>query len=91
MDQQLLVRELLRSRAHDLQQLQDKVHTITEALNDLMFAREELEEMLVRETEAINELTVSVGETPGRSEYTPSYGVLLGQVVRLLRRDPSAQ
>ncbi|EEY68087.1 uncharacterized protein PITG_18532 [Phytophthora infestans T30-4] len=61
---------------------------MTEALYDLMFAREEFEETLIREAEAINELTASVGETRG---YTPSHGALLWQMTTLLRRDSSGQ
>ncbi|KAG3113505.1 hypothetical protein PI124_g5597 [Phytophthora idaei] len=91
MDLQVLARELLRSRAHELQELQDKMHMMSEALNDLMYAREEPEVMLLREAEVISKLTASVGETSRPSGYTPSYGVLVGQVIRILRRDPTGQ
>ncbi|KAG3097909.1 hypothetical protein PI125_g15501 [Phytophthora idaei] len=47
--------------------------------------------MLLREAEAINELTASIGETPRPSGYTPSYGVLLGQVIRILTREATGQ
>ncbi|KAF1780141.1 hypothetical protein PC129_g12668 [Phytophthora cactorum] len=86
-----MARELLRSEAHELQELQDKIHMMAEALNDLVYAREELEAMLLREAEVINELTASVGETSRPSGYAPSYGVLVGQVIRILRRDPTGQ
>ncbi|KAG6955213.1 hypothetical protein JG687_00011366, partial [Phytophthora cactorum] len=61
-----MARELLRSEAHELQELQDKIHMMAEALNDLVYAREELEAMLLREAEVINELTASSGSAgPG--------------------------
>ncbi|ETO81938.1 hypothetical protein F444_03824, partial [Phytophthora nicotianae P1976] len=86
MDYQVLAREFLRSRANELQVLQDNMDMMAETINDLQYAREELEAILLREAEAINELTASIGETPGSSGYTFSSGVLLGQIIKILQR-----
>ncbi|KAG3099087.1 hypothetical protein PI124_g15438 [Phytophthora idaei] len=37
------------------------MHMMVEAPNDLVYAREELEAMLLREAEVINDLTASIG------------------------------
>ncbi|ETI30437.1 hypothetical protein F443_22440, partial [Phytophthora nicotianae P1569] len=46
-----------------------------EALNDLLYAREELEAMLHREEEIINELSASIGGVPPPRGFPPSYGM----------------
>ncbi|KAG1707913.1 hypothetical protein DVH05_024564 [Phytophthora capsici] len=92
MDHQLLARELLRSRSRALQEIQDKLEMMVEAINDVMYAREELEAMLLREVEIINELSARIGEapTPPPRGFLSSYGVVLGLIVRVLMNDPPA-
>ncbi|GMF48122.1 unnamed protein product [Phytophthora fragariaefolia] len=84
MSNQVLARELLRSRARELQELQAKMEMISEALGNLQYAHDELQLLLQRETEATNELTAAVGGGPTSSSYASSFCVLLKRVVRVL-------
>ncbi|KAG6962295.1 hypothetical protein JG688_00008653 [Phytophthora aleatoria] len=84
MNNQGLARELLRSRARELQELQAKMQMMSEALADLQYAHDELHMLLQREAEAINELTANTGGGPTPSGYTSSFSVLLERVVKIL-------
>ncbi|GMF34129.1 unnamed protein product [Phytophthora fragariaefolia] len=76
MNNQVLVRELLRSRAHEPQELQGKLEMLSEALWNLQYAHDELQLLLQRETEATNELTAAVGRGPTSSGFASSFCVL---------------
>ncbi|GMF26502.1 unnamed protein product [Phytophthora fragariaefolia] len=85
MSNQVLARELLRSRARELQEVQAKMEMISEALANLQYAHDELKLLLQRETEATNELTAAVGGGGATSSgYASSFCVLLERVVRVL-------
>ncbi|ETL98954.1 hypothetical protein L917_04076 [Phytophthora nicotianae] len=91
MNQPVLARELLRSTSQALHEIQEKMEKMKEALNDLLYAREEMEAMLHREEEIINELSASIGGVPPPRGFPPSYGMVLGRVIRILTSGPPAQ